>query len=369
MNFIFDKEAKTLFADDLVLVQGEDRETVFKIPLEIDPDNEYNCFFEFKLPGGETFIDSLVRTPESFEYTVTRVLTFRYGRIDFQLVMYKREGNSVYKTIPVIKGITVKKSINASDDGQLDINHEQKSMLFDLINSKMDTDEYISDKEQISDSLENLQQSVSNLSETVSDSIDEVSQTLSAAIEEYNTETSEAIATTNSSVSSLSQSVSDLQGSTVKFTEQTLSESEKAIARSNLDVLKGTEIFQVNSVYITFSTVSPAALLGGTWARLIDKFLVAAGEKFPAGTQGGSMTHTLTLDEIPSHSHTGLYYNSVSEGNNISPVTGGGSAYGSTIAVAKNNTSAEYVTGSAGGGQPHSIIPPYYVVFMWKRVA
>ena len=43
----------------------------------------------------------------------------------------------------------------------------------------------------------------------------------------------------------------------------------------------------------------PGTLIGGTWERIKDKFLLSAGDTYTAGSTGGSAKATL-----PSHTHT-----------------------------------------------------------------
>lgn len=63
----------------------------------------------------------------------------------------------------------------------------------------------------------------------------------------------------------------------------------------------------VGSIYMNISEVNPNELFGGTWEKLEDKFLLAAGPTFSLGTSGGEINHTLTVAEIPSHTHMSAY--------------------------------------------------------------
>lgn len=118
----------------------------------------------------------------------------------------------------------------------------------------------------------------------------------------------------------------------------------------------------VGSVYISLSAESPASLFGGTWERITDRFLLAAGDACAAGTTGGEASHTLTVSEMPSHTHTyldapHLYSERDTTAGSIICPNGSESA---------NNMT--YATGSAGGGAAHNNMPPYLAVYMWKRI-
>lgn len=112
-------------------------------------------------------------------------------------------------------------------------------------------------------------------------------------------------------------------------------------------------VYPVGSIYMSVNSTSPATLFGGTWARLKDCFLLAAGDSYGAGTTGGEATHTLTVDEMPSHRH------SESQCFSASNQTSGGS-------YASGDPTSGY-TGYTGGGKAHNNMPPYLAVYVWKR--
>ena len=64
-------------------------------------------------------------------------------------------------------------------------------------------------------------------------------------------------------------------------------------------------VYPVGCLYWTSSTENPATTFGfGTWTRIKDKFVLAAGDTYTNGNTGGAATVTLTVNQIPSHNHT-----------------------------------------------------------------
>lgn len=63
--------------------------------------------------------------------------------------------------------------------------------------------------------------------------------------------------------------------------------------------------YPVGSIYMTENGLfNPNTQFGGTWTRIQDRFLMAAGQTYPATTpEGGSATATLTTDNLPAHTH------------------------------------------------------------------
>ena len=126
-------------------------------------------------------------------------------------------------------------------------------------------------------------------------------------------------------------------------------------------------VYPVGSIYLSVSGTDPQTLFGGTWARLEDVFLLAAGAKHAAGSTGGEESHTLTEDEIAPHKHAMAYSPDASAADT-------GFSYGIAAGNATNSAggrgyASNLGTFSAGGGQPHNNMPPYLAVYTWKRTA
>ena len=126
-------------------------------------------------------------------------------------------------------------------------------------------------------------------------------------------------------------------------------------------------VYPVGSIYLSVSGTDPQTLFGGTWARLEDVFLLAAGAKHTAGSTGGEESHILTEAEIAPHKHAMAYSPDASAADT-------GFSYGIAAGNATNSAggrgyASNLGTFSAGGGQPHNNMPPYLAVYTWKRTA
>lgn len=121
--------------------------------------------------------------------------------------------------------------------------------------------------------------------------------------------------------------------------------------------------YPVGSIYMSVDETSPALLFGGSWLQLEDRFLLGAGSAFSAGNVGGASQVTLQTAHIPSHSHTTTVQNSGEK-----TIAGRINADGKDTGGAGVKTYT-VKTSTVGGGQAHENMPPYLVVYMWKRVA
>lgn len=91
--------------------------------------------------------------------------------------------------------------------------------------------------------------------------------------------------------------------------------------------------------------------------NLMDRFVLGAGSSYGVGAVGGEASHTLTVNEMPSHSHGGVL--SVRTGYN---------AYSTFSDNGGFNGFNTVSTGATGGGAAHNNMPPYYALcFIMKQ--
>ena len=122
-------------------------------------------------------------------------------------------------------------------------------------------------------------------------------------------------------------------------------------------------IYPVGSIYMSVNATNPKDLFGGTWEQIQGRFLLGMSSSYPAGSQGGEATHTLTANEMPNHTHQFIDYWTVAAA----------SGTGRQAVKFNNNMhspeSGGLSTGSSGGGRAHNNMPPYLAVYIWKRTA
>lgn len=126
-------------------------------------------------------------------------------------------------------------------------------------------------------------------------------------------------------------------------------------------------IYPVGSIYMSATMNSAAqvqAAFGGTWvawgAGRVPVGVDTSQTEFNAVEKtGGEKTHTLTTNEIPSHSHSYLDYWSVQ----------GGSGASKAVSYDTNAGGSGIGTATAGGGAAHNNLQPYITCYMYKRTA
>lgn len=107
------------------------------------------------------------------------------------------------------------------------------------------------------------------------------------------------------------------------------------------------------------------AFYGGTqWNKIEGRFLLGQSSNYPINSMGGEATHSLTINEMPAHSHTTM-------SNDVQ----GNDPYGYTNPYngLKRSLNKSYIqydnTSSVGEGQAFNNMPPYKTVYIWERVA
>lgn len=143
------------------------------------------------------------------------------------------------------------------------------------------------------------------------------------------------------------------------------SEILEAIEQAKKDILLSA--YPVGKLYISADSTSPATLFGGTWVRIKDAFILAAGDIYAAGDTGGEAEHTLTVDELPENIGTfrTLSWNSDNAATGAFSMT-------EQLADRSDTTGNSYGTAQyklSGGGQPHNNMPPYLAFYVWRRTA
>ena len=135
-------------------------------------------------------------------------------------------------------------------------------------------------------------------------------------------------------------------------------------------------IYPVGSIYYTNNAnFSPNVSFNGTWEQIKDVFLLAAGDDYVGGTSGGEAAHKLVESELPSISANWTIHGQ--EGGTIfyglsGKATGGlmsntyKTTQGGSLSGARSYTDPGI---SFGGNGTHNNMPPYIVVYVWKRVS
>ena len=129
------------------------------------------------------------------------------------------------------------------------------------------------------------------------------------------------------------------------------------------DIAHLGDIHPIGTYLWTDGSYTPAERFGGTWEKIKDVFLLASGSSYSVGSKGGEATHTLTIDEIPAHTHDGT--NKYLTDSNVT------TAWRVGLRVAKESAAVNSweSQSTTGGGQAHNNMPPYLVGDLWHRIA
>ena len=146
--------------------------------------------------------------------------------------------------------------------------------------------------------------------------------------------------------------------------------SEK-IARLDKSVID--MVYPVGAIYMSVNSTNPGNLFGGKWEQIKDRFLLAAGDTYTAGSTGGEATHTLTINEMPVHDHIQMAQtNNLGLSTIVQKGTDGQGLSRGPSHVFQTDWIIDALplkTLETGSGKPHNNMPPYMAIYMWKRTA
>lgn len=156
-------------------------------------------------------------------------------------------------------------------------------------------------------------------------------------------------------------------------------------------------VYPVGAIYLSVNSTSPTTLFGGIWEEYASgRTIIGQGTSdlmYSAGAVGGESKHTITLNELPNHSHP---CNTVNSGETtfrtLATETGTGMTSSGLLSASSdeklenipNYNGSNYLTlnninlnisnhthtiGSIGAGASHNNMPPYIVCYIWKRIA
>ena len=138
---------------------------------------------------------------------------------------------------------------------------------------------------------------------------------------------------------------------------------------------------------MSVTNTNPATLFGGTWVPLENRFLLGAGSNYTNGSTGGNKDAVVVEHDHTqkSHNHSpgdSTYNHFMSTNINIAvgstkrvlPATGSNYYYvysteKGDIAQPQTTDSKTPIINSKGIDGTDKNMPPYLVVYMWKRTA
>jgi len=139
-------------------------------------------------------------------------------------------------------------------------------------------------------------------------------------------------------------------------------------------------IYPVGSVYMSLSDTEPAAIFGGTWEKIQERFLLASGESYAAGGTGGAIGHS----HMYGVSLAGYYGALVGEKSAYIGVLKDGTGdcagmssenWKTAEELANSSTTTTSITvsphhyKSTANTSTSDTLPPYLAVNVWKRTA
>ena len=183
-----------------------------------------------------------------------------------------------------------------------------------------------------------------------------------------------------------------LNESVIGWNGGTIPEGYEEITDPNIALKQDiyNSMFPIGRGFIDFTGTDFTNYLGFKWQReLVGMFPVGYNPNDTSfnsiGKTGGEKTHTLTVNEMPSHTHIQNAHNHTQNPHGHSVTANGAWQSGQARRLKfedSNQTNTLWVDSTTatnnattatnqntGGSQAHNNLPPYQVVSYWKRVA
>jgi len=183
---------------------------------------------------------------------------------------------------------------------------------------------------------------------------------------------------------------------TVKNTENAQKIRAKGGAYKELASALLEMVYPVGSIYMSANSTNPSTFLGGEWTSWGEGKVpvgvnTSDSDFATAGKEGGNKSVTLTIDQMPSHthiqnphthtqeSHNHLYSDrsvadsfktNQSESYNWTTYNSETTHYNQQTTYSQPKINATTATNqNAGGGQAFSLLQPYITCYMFKRIS
>ncbi|HEQ2107298.1 TPA: hypothetical protein VKH48_001227 [Streptococcus pyogenes] len=129
--------------------------------------------------------------------------------------------------------------------------------------------------------------------------------------------------------------------------------------------------YPVGTIYQSINPDNPSDFIGGTWERFGNgKVLVGVDEADndfkTSNKEGGEKSHTLTIAELPKHSHGNTNFNT--GGRPLSASTGWENT-NIGLYRATDYNQENIFNQNVGGNQSHNNLQPYVTIYRWRRTA
>lgn len=215
-------------------------------------------------------------------------------------------------------------------------------------------------------STANTAKSTANTAKSTADTAkataDSAASTAASAVSTANT------ASTNANAAKATANTASTNASAAVSTANAAkSTADSAASKVNTAIQSAKDImYPVGSIYMSVKSTSPASLFGGTWSAWgtgrVPVGINTGDSNFNTVEKtGGASTHTLTIDQIPYHSH-GITNKTGTNGYSANKIS-------YNYDMGTNGSTYIMSTDGAGGSGAHNNLQPYIVCYMWKRIA